>query len=42
MALNFPWIYPVRAIQVVFAIIVLGLTAYSQSDHHIPHRARQY
>lgn len=23
-----PWIYPVRAIQIVFAIIVLGLTAY--------------
>lgn len=29
MALNFPWIYPVRVIQVIFAIIVLGLTAYS-------------
>ncbi|KAL5355447.1 marvel domain-containing protein [Aspergillus floccosus] len=28
MALNFPWTYPVRAIQVVFAIIILGLTAY--------------
>ncbi|KAA8647554.1 MARVEL domain-containing protein [Aspergillus tanneri] len=28
MALSFPWIYPVRVIQVLFAIIVLGLTAY--------------
>lgn len=28
MAVNFPWIYPVRAIQVLFAIIVLGLIAY--------------
>ncbi|KAK1141986.1 hypothetical protein N8T08_008309 [Aspergillus melleus] len=28
MAWNFPWIYPVRVIQVIFAIIVLGLTAY--------------
>lgn len=25
---SFPWIYPVRAAQLVFAIIVLGLTAY--------------
>ncbi|GAQ09012.1 arginine permease [Aspergillus lentulus] len=31
MALNFPWIYPVRVAQVVFAIIVLGLTAYAVS-----------
>lgn len=30
MALNFPWIYPVRVAQVVFAIIVLGLTAYGR------------
>ncbi|KAF9890184.1 hypothetical protein FE257_006345 [Aspergillus nanangensis] len=32
MALNFPWIYPVRAVQVVFAIIILGLTAYLISE----------
>ncbi|KAE8348600.1 membrane-associating domain-containing protein [Aspergillus coremiiformis] len=28
MALDLPWIYPVRVIQVIFAIITLGLTAY--------------
>ncbi|OOF94432.1 hypothetical protein ASPCADRAFT_208938 [Aspergillus carbonarius ITEM 5010] len=28
MAANFPWVYPVRVIQAIFAIIVLGLTAY--------------
>ncbi|BDD59154.1 hypothetical protein MPDQ_001986 [Monascus purpureus] len=27
-----PWIYPVRAIQIVFAIIVLGLTAYAVGE----------
>ncbi|KAL4894632.1 membrane-associating domain-containing protein [Aspergillus ambiguus] len=32
IALNFPWTYPVRVIQVVFAIIILGLTAYIISD----------
>ncbi|PKY03966.1 hypothetical protein P168DRAFT_319421 [Aspergillus campestris IBT 28561] len=29
MQLNFPWIYPVRVVQVVFGIIVLGLAAYA-------------
>ncbi|SPB43124.1 unnamed protein product [Aspergillus niger] len=28
MAVNFPWIYPVRVIQAIFGIIVLALTAY--------------
>ncbi|PWY79549.1 hypothetical protein BO70DRAFT_293455 [Aspergillus heteromorphus CBS 117.55] len=28
MALTFPWIYPVRVAQAIFAIIVLALTAY--------------
>lgn len=28
MTLDFPWIYPVRVVQVIFAIIILGLTAY--------------
>lgn len=28
MALSVPWIYPVRVAQVIFGIIVLGLTAY--------------
>ncbi|OJJ95553.1 hypothetical protein ASPACDRAFT_82024 [Aspergillus aculeatus ATCC 16872] len=28
MATNFPWVLPVRVAQVIFAIIVLGLTAY--------------
>lgn len=36
MALSFPWIYPVRAAQVIFGIIVLGLMAYglSHPDMH--------
>ncbi|OJJ69290.1 hypothetical protein ASPBRDRAFT_56986 [Aspergillus brasiliensis CBS 101740] len=28
MAVNFPWIYPVRVVQAIFAIIVLALSAY--------------
>lgn len=28
MVWSFPWVYPVRVAQAVFAIIVLGLTAY--------------
>ncbi|EAW14679.1 MARVEL domain-containing protein [Aspergillus clavatus NRRL 1] len=31
MAANFPWIYPVRVAQAIFAIIVLGLTGYAVS-----------
>lgn len=37
MALDFPWIYPVRVVQVIFAIIILGLTAYSQSPSYRKH-----
>ncbi|KAF7593164.1 hypothetical protein BBP40_011877 [Aspergillus hancockii] len=34
MALDFPWIYPVRIVQVIFAIITLGLTAYIVSVYN--------
>ncbi|KAE8375892.1 membrane-associating domain-containing protein [Aspergillus bertholletiae] len=34
MALDFPWIYTVRVVQVVFAIIILGLTAYIVSVYN--------
>lgn len=36
MQLNFPWIYPVRVVQVVFGIIVLGLAAYGRLSFFLP------
>jgi hypothetical protein len=36
MAISIPWTYPVRGVQAVLSIIVLGLMAYGTSPSTLP------
>jgi hypothetical protein len=36
MAISIPWTYPVRGIQVVLSIVVLGLMAYGTPPSTLP------
>jgi hypothetical protein len=31
----FPWLYPVRIVQALFGVIVIGLTGYGGSDNYV-------
>jgi hypothetical protein len=36
MAISIPWTYPVRAVQAILSIVVLGLMAYGTSPPLLP------